>query len=336
MINIKENLFLLSSLDAAGPVSDARDAAENLLSSYMEIKRGLGLNTVGFLKGESDYTLLLDAHIDQVAFTVTGVDENGFLTVSNAGGIDMRSLPTKRALVYGKEKINAVFTGTPPHLAKESEALSDLNDIRLDTLTFENDKISVGDFVFFDSKPSELLGTRVAGKSFDNRAGVACLIEIAEKLKGKKLPFNVAFVLSDGEELGLRGIRSEAFKINPDEAIVIDVSFGNGIGISAEESGELGKGAMIGVGPFLSKEITSKLIAVSKENNISYQLEPLSSSTGTNADMISVTKNGVKTGTVSIPLRNMHTENEIIDLSDIENAASLISNYILAGGVKNA
>jgi endoglucanase len=154
-------------------------------------------------------------------------------------------------------------------------------------------------------------------------------------LEGKNLPFNVAFVLSDGEELGLRGIRTASFKINPDEAIAIDVSFGDGIGISSEESSKLGSGAMIGMSPTLDSAISKKLIDLCEDKNIPYTHEVMGSRTGTNADMISVNREGVRTGVVSIPLRNMHTDSEIIDLKDLESLCNLVCEYILSGGVKD-
>ena len=195
--------------------------------------------------------------------------------------------------------------------------------------------ISLGDYVTFSTKPMELLGNKVCGPSFDNRAGAACLIETAKRLKDKKLSFNVAFVLSDGEELGLRGTRTATYKVNPDEAIILDVSFGDGLGISPEESGKLGGGGMIGFSPVLDRRISSKLVSLAKENNIPYQTEVMGRSTGTNADMVSVTREGVRTCTFSVPLRNMHTDTEIVDISDMERVCDLLCSYILSGGVMN-
>ncbi len=338
MINIKETLFALSTADAAGCITDAADLAFDMLSEYCETEKTHNLTVMGFLKGEADYTLMLDAHIDQISMTVTNVDEKGFLTVSAAGGIDLRALPTRRVTVYGKEKITAVFCGTPPHLSKGDAEYKDIADLKLDTCLGEKAKdiVSIGDVVTFSTKPSVLNGTVVTGKSFDDRAAVACLIEVAKRLCGKKLPFNVAFVLSDGEELGLRGARPAAFKVDPNEAIVVDVSFGDGVGISEEECGRLGKGGMVGISPMLDRKMSNKLIRLAEEKGIPCQTEVMGRSTGTNADVVSVSKEGVKTVTLSIPLRNMHTDCEMVDLNDLENVCSLICEYVLGGGVMNA
>jgi len=337
-MNIKDTLFDLSRADSLGNIKDAAEFTCEMLSQYAKTEKTNTLTIFGFLEGEADYTLMLDAHIDQIGMVVTNVDEKGFLTVTKAGGIDIRMLPSRRVTVHGKEKIRAVFCSTPPHLASGEQEFKDISDIKLDTGLGEKarDLISVGDFVTFSAEPQELTGGRVAGKSFDNRASVACLIETARRLSGEKLPFNVAFVLSDSEELGLRGIRPATFKLDPNEAVVLDVSFGDGIGISPEECGKLGEGGMIGVSPALDKGITQKLIKTAKEKEIPYQLEAMGAQSGTNADMISVTKTGVRTCTLSIPLRNMHTDAEILDLKDLESVCDLICAYILSGGVMNA
>lgn len=337
-MNIKDILFSLSGDVSVGNITTAKDNALKLLSQYAETEKTNNSNIIGKIKGESDYTIMLDAHIDQIAMVVTNIDENGFLTVSNAGGIDIRMLPSMRVTVHGKNKIPAVFTATPPHLQKGDEEFSDISKIKLDTALGKKAKdiISVGDYVTFCSAPTELLSGRLNGASFDDHAGVACLIEVARRLSDKKLPVTVVFCFSDGEELGLRGIRTAAFKTAPQEAIAVDVSFGDGLGISPDECGKLGDGAMIGLSPTLDKEISKKLIKTAMDNNIPYQSEVMGSTTGTNADMISITKEGVRTCTLSIPLRNMHTPNEILDIKDLESVCDILCEYILSGGVENA
>ena len=336
-MNIKETLFALSSADGVGNIREASDLAYDLLKEYCKTEKSDTLTVIGYLKGESDYTLMLDAHIDQIAMIVTDIDDNGFLTVAKSGGIDIRALPSRRVTVHGKEKVAAVFCATPPHLSSGEKEYTDIADIKLDTALGAKAKeiISIGDYVTFSADPCELLGTRVSGHSFDDRAAVACLIEVAKRLKDKKLPLNVAFVLSDGEELGMRGIRPAAFKVDPNEAIAIDVSFGDGIGISEDECGKLGEGSMIGISPALDRKISQKLIKTAKDNNIPYQTEVMGERTGTNADMIAVSRQGVRTCTLSIPLRNMHTEVETLDIKDLDSVCELLCAYILSGGAMN-
>lgn len=335
-MDIKQKLFALCNSDAVGNVNEAALCAFDMLNGVCKAEKQNNLTVIGFLKGKSDYTVMLDAHIDQIAMVVTNVDDNGFLTVSNAGGIDIRALPSRRVTVHGKEKIPAVFCSVPPHLAKDEVEYSDISKLKIDTFLGEKAKeiISKGDFVTFAADSKELIGNRISGRSLDDRAGVACVLEIAERLSKEELPVNVVIVLSDAEELGLRGAVTAAFEVNPDEAIAIDVSFGDGIDIKKEECGELGRGAMIGFAPVLDGEISKKLVKVAKTKEIAYQTEVMGAKTGTNADVISVTRKGVRTGLVSIPLRNMHSEVEIVDIKDLESVCDIICEYILAGGVR--
>lgn len=336
-MDISELLFELSKRDCIGNVREAADYAEEQLSRYADTKR-VGGSIIGFVKGKADYTLLLDAHIDQVGMTVTNIDEEGFLTVAASGGIDIRALPSRTVTVHGKEKITAVFCSTPPHLASGETEYDDISKIKLDTMlgSKASETVSLGDYVTFQAKPCRLSGDAVIGRSFDDRAGVACLLKIAEELSGAELPVNVAFLLSDGEELGMRGAVTAAFNAEPNEAVAVDVSFGNGIGISPEECGKLGAGAMIGFAPTLDSCISARLVLLAENNGIKYQTEVMGGRTGTNADVISVSRSGVKTCTVSVPLRNMHTEAEVLRISDLNSVCELLIKYILSGGVFNA
>lgn len=330
-MNIKETLFELSNAVGLGDITEASDKAYEILSQYTEAHQN-GIEVVGKIKGEGDYTLMLEAHIDEVGFVVTDVDANGFLTVKNSGGIDLRMLPARTVTIHGKEKITGVFCATPPHLGGPKE-YDDISALKIDTLLGEKAKelISVGDFVTFNVKAEELQNDRITGKSLDNRASVICLLALAERLQGKKLPCNIVFAFTDAEELGNRGARTTTFDISPDEAVVLDVSFADAPDVPSNECGKLGGGAMIGMSPVLDKNISKRLVSIAKENNLSYQTEVMGRRTGTNGDVISISKSGVKTGLVSIPLRNMHTDCEIIDIKDIENVCDLLENYILGG-----
>jgi len=333
MTELKSILFELSAADGAAYVNNAAKTAERMLGAFADVERN-GNTVIGKMVGESDYTIMLDAHIDEVSFVVTDVDDEGFITAQKAGGVDLRILPAQIVTVQGKEDIPAVFCSTPPHLSSGDTEYNDISKIKLDTMLGEKSKdiVSLGDVVTWRNKPIELVSNRVTGKAFDDRAAVACLLFLAKRLSGKKLPMNVVFAFSDQEELGMRGARTASYTVTPDEAIALDVSFATAPDVSATEGGELSKGAMIGISPILDKFLTEKLIAVAKENNIPFQSEVMGGNTGTNADVISVNKSGVKTGLISIPLRNMHTPVEVIDLDDMVSVCDILEKYILSGG----
>lgn len=337
-MDIKKTLFALSDACAAGSVSEAADMAAEMLSDFAECERRNGLTVIGRMKGKGDYTLMLDAHIDEVSMIVTNIDDEGFVTVDKCGGIDLRALPARPVLIHGRQKVHGVFCSTPPHLAAGEVEYSDISKLKIDTMLGAKAKelIALGDTVTFDAKAVSLMGDRVSGKAFDDRAGVVCLLELAERLKDKELPFNVVFALSDAEELGMRGCKTASFYVDPDEAIAIDVSFGDGIDISPDECGKLSSGAMIGISPVLDSSVSSKLLRLAREREIAFQTEVMGGKTGTDSDVIALTRSGVKTGLISIPLRNMHTDCEVVDLNDILSVCDLLEAYILSGGAFNA
>ena len=335
-MELKEVVFNLSNAAALGSVNTASVLAQEIISEYTTPKKLSGLGFYALLSGKSDYTIMLEAHIDEVGMVVTNVSDDGFLTVSACGGIDVRNLPSCEVVVHSKSEVKGVFISTPPHLAKGDTQYTDIKEVKIDTGLGKEAKniVSVGDFVTFNTKAESLLGTKFVGKSLDDRIGCAVLLELAKRLSGKKLPVNVLFVFNDAEELGLRGARTSAFKLNFNEAVCIDATFGNAPNISNDKTFKLGEGVLIGISPFLDKEVTKKLQKVAKENGVLFGVEVMSSATGTNADVISVTKEGAKTALVSVPVRNMHTAVEVADLLDIEQTVSLLQNYVLAGGIK--
>ncbi len=332
-MKLKENLIKLSNAASIGNIDRASEIAFGQLSKYTNATKD-GLTVIGKIDADSDYTLLLEAHIDEVGFIVTAIDEKGFLTVKNCGGIDLRMLPARVVTVHGKREVTGVFCSTPPHLAKGAVKYDDISAIKIDTLLEEKarDVISVGDYVTFKADAKQLLNGRITGKSLDNRAGVCCLLELAKRLSGKALPFNVVFAMTDQEELGHRGAKTAAFSLDADEAIVLDVSFADAPDVAAKDCGKLHGGGMICISPILDKALSSRLIDIAKQNSIPYQLEVTGGNTGTNGDAISISKSGVKTGLVSIPLRNMHTDVEMVCMDDIISVCDLLEQYILKGG----
>lgn len=335
-MELKEVVFNLSNAAALGSVNTASMFAQEIITEYTTPKKLSGLGFYALLSGESNYTVMVEAHIDEVGMVVTNISDDGFLTVSSCGGIDARNLPACEVVVHSQNEVKGVFVSTPPHLEKGEKQCADISQIKIDTGLGEKvkDIVKAGDFVTFNTKCQSLLGTKLVGKSLDDRLGCAVLLELAKRLSGKKLPVNVLFVFNDAEELGLRGAKTSAFKLNFNEAVCIDATFGNAPNISADKTFKLGNGVLIGVSPFLNKTATKKLQKVAEENGVKYGIEVMPSATGTNADVISVNKEGVPTALLSIPVRNMHTACELADLTDIEQTVLLLENYILAGGIK--
>lgn len=323
----------LSNAVSVGHICEARDIAKNELSKYAEVRDFGQIGLIAKINKGKDKTLLLDAHIDEVGFIVTKVLGDGFLRVTNVGGCDARILPATPVTVHGKEEITAVFASTPPHLSGGDKKVQGLDDIVLDTgIKKVENFVSEGDLVTYKAAFCKLEGNRVTGKSLDDRAGVFCLLELAKRVYDKDIDYNLIFSIAEGEELGTRGAVTATFELEPDEAIAIDVSFGDGPSMPVDGCGKLGGGAMLGISPVLDRGVTERLKKTAKEKAVSFQLEVMGGKTSTDADVISVSKSGVKTGLLSIPLRNMHTPAEVVDISDLESVVSILENYLLGDG----
>lgn len=333
-MDIKQIISLLTEGAGVSGNEHVLSRAEELLSQYGEVKRDALGSIIGTF-GSGEKHIMLDAHLDRIGLIVTAVDESGFLRVNKCGGCDPRVLCAATVTVWGKEPVFGVVTSTPPHLAKtdDTSKAPDFDNIYVDT-GLPYDKISrivsVGDRITIDAPVRSLTDNIITGAALDDRIGMAALLRVAEILKDKDLKTKVSVIFSVQEETTESGAKAGAFGISPDEAIAVDVSFGDAPGISPSQCGKVGSGAMICISPSLSADISDKLINLAKTNSIKYQTEVCPSSTGTNADVISSSKCGVKTGLVSIPLRNMHTQAELADINDIESTAQIIASYILS------
>lgn len=290
-------------------------------------------NVLASIGDTTENNILLDAHLDEIGFIVTYIDDNGFVKVSSCGGMDYRVAADSRfKIITDNGEITAVVCCMPPHLSDGGEDKAPSADsIYLDTgLTAQEVKsrVSIGDTVAYDVIPAKLLNNRFSCCSTDNRASCAVLIRVAQIIKENPVNTGVTFAFTSQEETYGKGAVTSAYYVNPDKAISIDVSFASQQGVSEHESGKLGKGPMICISPVLSRKMYSKLTDIAKQREIPYQLEIIGGLTGTNGDKISVTRSGIPTAVVSIPQRNMHTPAEIISLDDIENAARLIYEYL--------
>lgn len=334
-MNTAKLLESLSFQDSCKTRFFAEDFAYSFLSMRGTVKRDVSGNIIALLPGASDHPLLLDAHIDQVGFVVTHIDEKGFLRVAKSGGADLLVISGQEVMIWGKEPLRGVVAIQPPHLASDDKKVPDIGDFIVDTGLSEKQAkalISEGDFISFALPGRKMKNSRFTAPALDNRAGVASLLLAAESLAGEKLPFTVAILLSSGEELGCRGAVTAAFGLEPEACICVDVSFGDSPDTPKTKCGVLGEGPMIGISPILDRDMTKALQRLAQKDGIPHQLEVMGGECGTNADVISNSREGVRTAMLSIPLRNMHTPAEIIHLGDVEKTAELIASYIRNGG----
>ncbi|MBQ5317708.1 MAG: M20/M25/M40 family metallo-hydrolase [Oscillospiraceae bacterium] len=332
-MNLEQTIIQLA--DTSGVSGDETKAAELALEMLKEftddcyIRNG---NVIGHLgkKGTKPH-IMIDAHIDQIGFIVTYITDDGFLKISNCGGIDRRLLLAQQVTVLGKEPVTGIVCAIPPHLSTDESKVPEMDEICIDIgMTKEQAEkvISYGDKIVFATGCKKLQGDRITGAALDDRCGVAAILRALEIIKDNKLDYELTVMFSTQEELGERGAKIGVFDIDPDIALAVDVSFALTSDDSEIKCGKMGKGCMIGFAPTLDKELSQQFKAIAEKNSMPYQIEVMNGETGTNADRFSVNKSGVKAVTLSIPLKYMHTPVEVISVSDVENTAQLIAAYL--------
>lgn len=337
-MDIKEILSDLSQANGvSGSEGNAVEVALNILRNYTENcyidKSGNVIGEFGERRTDRPY-LMIDSHIDQVGLVVTSITKSGFIRFSNVGGIDRRLLPAQSVIIHGRKKLKGTVCSVPPHLSgADKNKVLKIEDMAIDVgLDYEETKslISPGDVISFDTCFRELLNNEVTGCALDDRCGAAAVLYALELLKDNETPsFTVVFSVQ--EELGERGAKTAAFNIDPDIALAVDVSFAYTQGDCEYKCGKLGMGPMIGISPSLSRALSEKLISVCRDQEIPYQTEIMNNLTSTNADQFSVNKSGCIAGTVSIPLKYMHTPSEIIKIDDLEYTGRLLAEFIKGG-----
>ena len=285
----------------------------------------------------SNKKLMLAAHADEVGMMVTHIDNNGFLSFQEIGGIDTNLLPGQRVEIHNHQGVVTGIIGKKPIHLQDRDAKAkdyDAEDLWIDIAAKDKEeaesKVEVGDYITYQTQPVVLQHDVWTSKALDDKVGLLTLVEVAKALDGKQPAMDVYFVASAQEELGARGIRTAALGINPDYGIAIDVTHATDYPTcSPQKSGEIkvGNGIVIAKGPNINKTIGRKLIDLAKQQNIKYQIEPIARPTGTDANFMQVSGTGVKTALLSIPCRYMHSPNEIVSLVDVNEGVRLLTHF---------
>ena len=285
----------------------------------------------------SNKKLMLAAHADEVGMMVTHIDNNGFLSFQEIGGIDTNLLPGQRVEIHNYQGVVTGIIGKKPIHLQDRDAKAkdyDAEDLWIDIAAKDKEeaesKVEVGDYITYQTQPVVLQHDVWTSKALDDKVGLLTLVEVAKALDGKQPAMDVYFVASVQEELGARGIRTAALGINPDYGIAIDVTHATDYPTcSPQKSGEIkvGNGIVIAKGPNINKTIGRKLIDLAKQQNIKYQIEPIARPTGTDANFMQVSGTGVKTALLSIPCRYMHSPNEIVSLVDVNEGVRLLTHF---------
>ena len=276
--------------------------------------------------------LLIEAHIDEIGLMVKNIDENGFITFVNVGGVDARILPAAEVVIHGKRDVKGVIGAKPPHIMSDGEEKKaiKIENMSIDTglAASELEKIvSIGDSITFAVDAKELTCGQLTGKSLDDRASIAVLIDVMKNISNYPAKVDVYAVLAVQEEVGGFGAMTAGFSIYPDFAIAIDVCHG----ITPDNSYsayEVGGGTVITMGPNIHHKMFEMLQSTAKAHSIKFQIDVDGGNTGTDAWQFQVVREGIPTGLLSIPLKYMHTPVETIAVSDVEATSELTAEFI--------
>ncbi|NWF71005.1 MAG: M20/M25/M40 family metallo-hydrolase [Chloroflexi bacterium] len=276
--------------------------------------------------------IMLAAHMDEIGLMVRDIVD-GFIYVHRVSGIDNRVMLAQPVLVHGKRPLPGVVASVPPHLltADMRSKYPTLEELIVDVglpAADVNALVQIGDLITPDVPMIDLLGKRVAAKAFDNRALVAAVTACLNHLQNLKHQWDVYAVATVQEETGLRGAAVAAHQIQPDVAVALDVTFAPQPGVNGDVTNEMGGGPGIGVGPNFHPKLFDKIKEVAQANEIKTQNDIIPGASGTDAWMIQVALEGIPTALLEVPLRNMHSPVETIDLRDVERVGRLLALFI--------
>ena len=335
-MNYEQTLARLCALSGPsgfeGPVAEA--AAELLRPLTDEVR----LTRLGSVAGvrrcgrEDAPKLLLDAHLDEIGFIVTGHDE-GFLRFAPLGGVDPRMLPDREVTILTDPPVHGVVACLPPHVqtAEDMDKSLPIKDLYIDVGLSQEEaerRIPVGTPAAYRGGCAPLGEDLLCGKALDDRAGFAVLLDVLERLKDKQLNVDLYVLGSTQEETHSSGAVTAAYEIAPRMCVAVDVTHGDSPDASKHETFQLGGGPVIGVGPNCARSLSGRLKELAGEMDMPVQIEVMSGSSGTNAWPIQVSREGVATAVLSVPERYMHTPVEAVNKKDLENTAALLAALV--------
>jgi len=305
-----------------------------------EIQDDLMGNVIAIKNGEKNGAkIMLAAHMDEIGLMVRHIDKKGFIKFTKIGGIYDPMILNHTVIIHGKNgDITGVIGSKPPHVMKatEKKKVIEYDSMFIDIGVFSKKEaeelISVGDPISFKSDFEEFPNDLIMGKALDNRIGCYIMIETMKQIDSKATVYGVGTVQ---EEVGLKGARTSAFKLDPDMAFALDVTIaGDHPGIKEDGApAKLGKGPAIilvdasGRGIITPEKVKNLLISSSEENEIPYQLEVSEGGT-TDGTAIQLTREGIPTGVLSVPTRYIHTTVSMASMNDIENTIKLLVKTI--------
>jgi len=296
---------------------------------------------VGVINPKADYKVVIEAHADEISWFVSYIADDGYIYLKRNGGSDHQIAPSKRVNIHTKKgTVKAVFGWPAIHIRNAAKEESPtLKNIFLDcgcTSKKEVEKLGVhvGCVATFEDELIMLNDRFYVGRALDNKMGGFVIAEVARMLKEKKnkLPFGLYVVNSVQEEIGLRGAEMISRRINPNLAIVTDVTHDTHAPMYDKKSQGDTKtdgGPVLTYGPAVHNNVLQMLIDVATKKKIKFQRDTVSRSTGTDTDAFAYSGMGVASALISIPLKYMHTTVEMVHKNDVENTIKLMYEFLL-------
>jgi putative aminopeptidase FrvX len=338
--------FLKALVETPSP-SGYEQPAQRLFREYIrkyvdEARTDVLGNAFGYIRGrgQSQPKVMLAGHCDEVGFMVKYIDDNGYAYFASIGGVDDQLLPGKRVWIHSaKGPILGAVGRKPIHLIdpKDREKVVQIHNLFIDFGAKDRKEaeasVKIGDPITFAVGLERLLGDRVVSRGFDDKMGSFVVAEVLRRIGEKKVRprCDVYGVSTVQEELGLRGATTSAYQIQPDIGIAVEVGHASDYpDMDKKRYGEykLGEGPIIARGANINPRIYDLLVESAKKTNIPVQILGAPRATGTDANVIQLSRKGVATGLVSVPLRYMHTPAEVLSLKDLEATCELLVGFI--------
>jgi endoglucanase len=333
--------FLRNLLETPSPSGFERPVQELVRSwakSYAdEVRTDRHGNVIAVRNPEGQPRIMLAGHCDQIALMVQYVDDNGFLYVQPIGGWDMQILLGQKLTVWTRTgPLSAVVSRRAPHLmtTEEKNKVPHFHDIWVDIGAKDRKEaeelVSCGDPVTFALGYQELRNQLVVSPAMDDKVGVWTVMETLRLLHGRDLRAAVFCVSTVQEEIGLRGATTSAYGIHPTIGIAVDVCHATDTpGNDKKQIGEtkVGAGPALFRGPNINPRVFERLEETAKSKEIPVQIRGAPRATGTDANVIQLSRDGVATGLIGIPNRYMHSPVEVVCLQDLERAAHLLAEF---------
>ena len=331
---------LMQLCSASGPsgfeLPVSRLAAELLRPLVDEVRIDRLGNVIGVKRcgNPAAKRLVLDAHLDEIGLVVTGI-EDGFLRFQAIGGVDPRILPAREVRVLADEPLPGVVISLPPHVLKpenQKKALPMselLIDVGLSQAQAEA-RIPLGTPIVYREGCFALGEKQVCGKAMDDRACFVGLLRAMELLQDKHLDVDVHVLGSISEEVSdYLGARTGVYAIDPDWCVAVDVTHGDTPDMPKDRTMQMGGGPAIGIGPNVTRWMSDRMKEKARTQDIPFQYEIMGGNSYTNAWVMQVSREGIPTAVLSLPLKYMHTPVEVMDVGDLEQLAQLLAAFVV-------